>query len=188
MRIQTFFIPGFPQSPVGMVFEAASGIVVTRCWVFQAFDCTKCLKNARYTCCFLLAAISRVIEHRKLILVAVRRSLFFFVIAWLALVGGCARLPDTGKTLLTPKTFSELQGYLLNHKADLDEFRLRGPFAVAEQDDYEIRLSTTELIKTDLFLSAHAEKAPLVISAAWVRQCEGKSHLPGDAPGLLGNA
>jgi len=79
------------------------------------------------------------------------------------LAGGCARLPDTGKTLLTPKTFSELQGYLLDHKADLDQFRLRGPFAVAVQDNYEIRLSTTELVSTDLFLSAHAEKAPLVV-------------------------
>ena len=91
------------------------------------------------------------------------RSRIIFVIAWLALFSGCARVPDTGKTLLKPKTFSELQGYLRGHKADLDQFRLRGPFAVTVQDDYEIRLSTTELIKTDLFLSAHAEKAPLVI-------------------------
>jgi pimeloyl-ACP methyl ester carboxylesterase len=86
------------------------------------------------------------------------------VIAWLALFSGCARLPpDTGKTLLKPKTFTDLQGYLSSHAADLDQFRLRGPFAVTVQDDYEIRLSTTELIKTDLFLSTHAEKAPLVI-------------------------
>jgi len=34
---------------------------------------------------------------------------------------------------------------------------------VDTQENYEIRLSTTELINTDLFLSAHAEKAPLVI-------------------------
>lgn len=87
----------------------------------------------------------------------------FLVIAWLTLASGCARLPDTGKTLLRPKTLSEMQGYLLNHKADLDQFRLRGPFAVTVQDNYEMRLSTTELIETDLFLSAHAEKAPLVI-------------------------
>jgi predicted alpha/beta hydrolase family esterase len=86
-----------------------------------------------------------------------------FVVAWLMLAGGCARLPDTGKTLLKPKTFSELQGYLHHHKADLEQFRLRGPFDVDEQDNYPIRLSTTELIKTDLFVSSHAEKAPLVI-------------------------
>lgn len=98
-----------------------------------------------------------------MIRMTIRRCLVFCLIASLALFGGCARMPDTGKTLLTPKTFSELRGYLLSHKADLDEFRLRGPFSVSEQDDFDIRLSTTELIKTDLFLSAHPEKAPLVI-------------------------
>ncbi len=92
-----------------------------------------------------------------------RRCLILIVIACLTLAGGCARLPDTGKTPLKPKSLNELRGYLLDHKADLDQFRLRGPFDVAEQDNYEIRLSTTELINTDLFLSAHAEKAPLVI-------------------------
>ena len=91
------------------------------------------------------------------------RSSILFAIAWLTLVSGCARLPDTGVTSLKPATLSELQGYLLNHKADLDQFRLRGPFAVDMRENYEIRLSTTELVNTDLFLSAHAEKAPLVI-------------------------
>ncbi len=91
------------------------------------------------------------------------RSPILFFIAWLMLAGGCARLPDTGKTLLKPKTYNELQGYLLNHKAEVDQFRLQGPFAVVRHDDYEIRLSTTEIINTDLFLSAHAEKAPLVV-------------------------
>ncbi len=91
-----------------------------------------------------------------------RRSVLI-VIACLTLVSGCARLPDTGVTSLKPATLSELQGYLLSHKADLDQFRLRGSFAVDTREDYEIRLSTTELVNTDLFLSAHAEKAPLVI-------------------------
>jgi pimeloyl-ACP methyl ester carboxylesterase len=92
-----------------------------------------------------------------------RRNAVLLALALLMLMSSCARFPDIGKTLLKPKTFSELQGYLLSHKADLDQFRLSGPFAVAEQSDFEIRLSTTELIKTDLFLSGHAEKAPLVI-------------------------
>ena len=34
---------------------------------------------------------------------------------------------------------------------------------MVRQKEYEIRLSITERINTDLFLSAHAEKAPLVI-------------------------
>ena len=94
---------------------------------------------------------------------AVLRSSILFAIAWLTLVSGCARLPATGVTSLKPATMSELRGYLLGHKADLDQFRLRGPFAVAVQVDYEIRLSATERISADLYLSAPVEKAPLVI-------------------------
>src|SRR3989304_5431213 len=91
------------------------------------------------------------------------RSSILFVISWLTLAGACATLAETGKTLLTPKSLSELHGYLLNNKPDLDQFRLRGPFAVAMQINHEIRLSSTARINTDLYLSAHAEKAPLVI-------------------------
>ena len=94
---------------------------------------------------------------------AMLRRFILIIVAWLTLVSGCARLPGTGVTSLKPATLSELQGYLLNHKADLEQFRSRGPFAVDMQENYAIRLSTTEFINTDLFLSAHAEKAPLVI-------------------------
>jgi len=84
-------------------------------------------------------------------------------IAWLALAGGCARHPSTGITPLKVATLSELRVYLLSHKADLDQFRLQGPFAVAVQRDHEVRLSPKEGIDTDLFLAAPGEKAPLVI-------------------------
>ncbi len=94
---------------------------------------------------------------------AILRSPIVFVLAWLTLAGGCGRLPDTGKTSIKAKTLSELQGYLHNHKANLDRFRLRGPFAVARRDDHEIRLSADESLEADLFLSAHKEKAPLVV-------------------------
>lgn len=91
-----------------------------------------------------------------------RRSVLFSI-AWLTLAGGCARLPATGVTSLKATTLSELQGYLLNHKADVDQFRLRGPFAVDVHENHDLRLSTTERINTDLFLSAPAQKAPLVV-------------------------
>jgi pimeloyl-ACP methyl ester carboxylesterase len=91
-----------------------------------------------------------------------RRSILF-AIAALSLIGGCARLPDTGVTPLKPATLSELQGYLRDHKPDLDQFRLRGPFAVTVRKDHELRLSATERVSADLFLSAPAEKAALVI-------------------------
>ena len=86
-----------------------------------------------------------------------------FLAVFLLLLGGCARLPDTGKTLLTPKTFDELQGYFLSHKPDLEQFRASGPFSVTTQENYEMRLSTSEVIRTDLYLSGHADKAPLAI-------------------------
>lgn len=91
------------------------------------------------------------------------RSPILFAIALLTLLGGCARLPGTGVTSLKPATVSELRGYLLNHKADLEEFRLRGPFAVSTHKDFQLSVSAVERIDSDLYLSAPAEKAPLVI-------------------------
>ena len=78
-------------------------------------------------------------------------------------LAGCTRMPGTGVTVLKPATVNELQGYLLNHKADLEQFRLRGPFAVEVQKDHEMRLPTGERINTDFYSSAPPEKAPLVI-------------------------
>ena len=91
------------------------------------------------------------------------RSPLLLALAWLALISGCARLPGPGVTSLKPVNLGELQSYLLAHKADVDQFRLRGPFAVAVQKDHEVRVSASELFKADLYLSAPAEKAPLVI-------------------------
>jgi len=86
-----------------------------------------------------------------------------FALVMLTVLGGCARMPATGVTTLKPASLTELHRHLLNHKADLDQFRLRGPFEVTVHQDRELRLSATERINTDLYLSAPAEKAPLVI-------------------------
>lgn len=91
-----------------------------------------------------------------------RRTSILLAVAWLALVGGCARLP-TGVTTLKAATSSELREVLLNSKADVDQFRLRGPFEVATHKDRELRLSATEHIGADWYLAAPGEKAPLVI-------------------------
>jgi pimeloyl-ACP methyl ester carboxylesterase len=122
----------------------------------------------------------------------VRKSLIQVAIASLALalVGGDARPQYVGEgvTLLKPGSFSELQSYLRDHKPDVDQFRPRGPFGVDVHENYEIPVSTarsesdlvgtgiaekaplfpseegtSDHIDTDLFLSEHAEKAPLVI-------------------------
>jgi dienelactone hydrolase len=95
--------------------------------------------------------------------VTLLRSLLLFALAWLTLLSGCARLPGPGVTPLKPASLGELQSYLLNHKADVDQFRLRGPFEVTVQKDHEVRLSPTERFSADLYLFAPAEKAPLVI-------------------------
>jgi len=91
------------------------------------------------------------------------RSSILLAIAWLALAGGCVRLPATGVTPLKPASLSELRDQLLTHKADVDQFRLRGPFEVTTRQDHELRLSATERFNADLYLSAPAEKAPLAI-------------------------
>ena len=85
------------------------------------------------------------------------------LIAWLALAFGCAKPPSTPKTPLKATTFSELQQNLLKREPNLDQFRLRGPFEVVETNDREIRLSATEAVNADLYLSVHADPAPLVI-------------------------
>lgn len=112
-----------------------------------------------------LEGLSAIRDPRvaKIPLFPLLRRSFLFGIACLTLVSGCARLPSTGLTPLRPATLSELQGYLLKHKADLDQFRLRGPFAVTVRKDLEVSLSATERIHADLYLSAPAEKATLVI-------------------------
>jgi pimeloyl-ACP methyl ester carboxylesterase len=85
------------------------------------------------------------------------------VLAGLALAGGCARLPATGVTPLRAATVSELRAQVLGRKPDVDLFRQRGPFVVDQRTNRELRLSATERIDTDLYLSSPAGKAPLVI-------------------------
>ena len=93
-----------------------------------------------------------------------RRVSIFVAVAWLALASGCVRPPpSTAVTSIKATTLDDLRGYLLGHKPDVDQFRLRGPFAVATKEDQELRLSAAERINTDWFLAAPPGKAPLAI-------------------------
>jgi len=94
---------------------------------------------------------------------AIQRIPVALAIAALLLLAACARMPEVGRTPLKASSPAELRGYLLAHPPDVDQFRLRGPFAVTVKENYEIRLSTTELIETDLYLSGHKQQVPLVI-------------------------
>ena len=96
---------------------------------------------------------------------ALRKLSIFFAIAWLALASGCVRPPppSTGVTSIKATTLDDLRGYLLGHKPDVDQFRLRGPFPVVTKENEELRLSAAERVNTDWFLSAPPGKAPLAI-------------------------
>jgi acetyl esterase/lipase len=91
------------------------------------------------------------------------RSFGYGAIVLLMAVSGCTRMPSTPVTTLKPNTLAELQSYLLGNRADLELFRSRGPFGVTAHEDYDVRLSRSERVRADLYLSAPAEKAPLVI-------------------------
>jgi pimeloyl-ACP methyl ester carboxylesterase len=91
-----------------------------------------------------------------------QRCSFLLGLVFLTLAAGCARLP-TGVTPLKAASPSELRKVLLNSTADVDQFRLRGPFDVETQKDRGLDLSATERIAVDWYLAAPAEKAPLVI-------------------------
>ena len=84
-------------------------------------------------------------------------------IALLALAGGCMKLPSTGVTPLKPASPGALRDYLLTQKADVDLFRARGPFGVATHNGHPLRVSGSQRIDADLYLSSSPEKAPLVI-------------------------
>jgi len=90
-------------------------------------------------------------------------SLLVLAVVGLLVAGGCARPPSIGLTSIKARTLSELQGYLLNHRPDVDVFRDRGPFAVSVQNERPVQVSATEQVTADRYLSAPAEKAPLVI-------------------------
>lgn len=72
-------------------------------------------------------------------------------------------MPSTGITALKPRSYGELEQYLLTHKPGVDEFRLRGPFEVTTRADHSVALAGSLRVSGDLYLSAAPGKAPLVI-------------------------
>lgn len=86
------------------------------------------------------------------------------LIALIAHSVGCARqFPVTEVTPIKAENAAELQQYLLSRKPDVEQFKLRGPFAVIERRDLEIPLASGLTVEADLYLCAAARKAPLVI-------------------------
>jgi dienelactone hydrolase len=91
------------------------------------------------------------------------RVLFLLAIACVALLASCARQPATGVTAIRTATLGELREHLLGNPPGVDQFRLRGPFEITVRKDVELELSPREKFTADAYLSAPAEKAPLVI-------------------------
>lgn len=83
----------------------------------------------------------------------------------LALAAGCSRLPPMQHAPVQAKSVAELQDYLRSHKPDVELFRQRGPFAVAERTDVDLRTGPNERIRADIYVSSAPEKAPVVILA-----------------------
>jgi pimeloyl-ACP methyl ester carboxylesterase len=113
--------------------------------------------------CSLLAAML-VYQALPMVECAMRTAPLLKTLAWFALAcmagTNCAEgLP----TSIKPATFGELQHYLVSHKADLAQFRSRGPFPAAMLPNRELQPSPGERILADFFLSVPGDKAPLVV-------------------------
>ena len=86
------------------------------------------------------------------------------LIALMAQSVGCTRrFPETEVTPIKAANSADLQRYLLSSKPDVEQFRLRGPFAIIERTDLEIPLPSALTVEADLYLCTAARKAPLVI-------------------------
>ena len=89
------------------------------------------------------------------------------MIAGLALTGYAraagAQTLTTEAAAIKAESVAELQRYLDGREANVDLFRARGPFGVAIHQNRAVRLAAAERVEIDVFLSAPAQKAPLVI-------------------------
>lgn len=80
----------------------------------------------------------------------------------LAVLAGCAKLPETRVTPLKPAGLRELHDYLQSHR-DVDQFRLQGPFAVNIERNRDLGAAGAGRLGADLFLSSVKEKTGLAI-------------------------
>ena len=91
------------------------------------------------------------------------KRLAIFAIAGTLLVAGCQRPPPVEQTPLKPQSPAELQSYIVSQKPNVEVFRPRGPFAYETLKNHVVRVSPTERVVTDFFLSKTPERAGLVI-------------------------
>lgn len=100
---------------------------------------------------------------RRTALMSWRQVLLITGLLVLAVLGGCAKKTPTGLTDLKANSYGELERYLLSHPADINTFKVRGPFSVDTQENQALQLPAGESITGDLYLAEHGNKAPLII-------------------------
>src|SRR6476660_4941968 len=107
--------------------------------------------------------VARSIHHRGIARRVTRAISSLFIIGCVTLLSSrmsvaafddmvAAGAPVT-EASITAGTVAELHGYLLGREANVDLFRARGPFGVAIQKDRELSLTSSQRVKTDVYLS-----------------------------------
>ena len=91
------------------------------------------------------------------------RGLFLVIV--LAVSSGCAPQRPLERAPINAATVVELQEQIREQKAELDTFRLRGPFDTIVEKDKALRVSPKEQVNADVYLSSAADKGSLVIFA-----------------------
>lgn len=76
---------------------------------------------------------------------------------------GCATTPKNTLKVDNPKSFEDARNKVFAAKPDMEVFEQMGPFGTTIRNDFKVRLSTKEMISSDLFISGHKKKAPLLI-------------------------
>ena len=102
-------------------------------------------------------------RDRRTALKSWRQVLLIAGLLVLAVLGGCAKKLPTGLTDIKANSYGELERYLLSHPADINTFKVRGPFTVDTQENQALQLPAGERITGDLYLAEHGNKAPLII-------------------------
>lgn len=97
--------------------------------------------------------------------VSLLRLLACVAVVMMLTIAGCTRLPGVGETPLKPRDYSELEGYLVQHPTDVDQFRALGPFTFTVNKDLDIAYAPRTSVKADLYVSGHPDKAPLLVIA-----------------------
>jgi pimeloyl-ACP methyl ester carboxylesterase len=114
-----------------------------------------------------MARMLHSLHHRPTAQSVIRTMGSLVMIAGLALswhartAGAQASIAEAGA--IKAQSVAELQRYLDGREANVDLFRARGPFGVAIQENRTVRLTASERVEIDVFLSAPTQKAPLVI-------------------------